>query len=265
MKIKRDELYEILRKICPGKYSVGLHGISLSRVHDFYGLDVSLPDVISTATAKQIVENGLRVESGRTINGTVAFMGRLDDPDSLETAFKGLTNYWYGSDRDYIIVATPVEIECEDGRILYAGATNLESKYKKYFDTTGNQTTTILDKIILSNGNTIEPQFILGRFKKLNDEEIELDINPEHLSQTGKKFTSQEFDDYIIYLRCMTYNPILYPLLKRDLVALRDALYTYDRDPHSSAYLLETVEQLLKEEQIREFTEVDLQIVQELK
>ena len=53
--------------------------------------------------------------------------------DSLETTFKGLTNYWYGSDRDYIIVATPVEIECEDGRILYAGATNLESKYKKYF------------------------------------------------------------------------------------------------------------------------------------
>lgn len=265
MKIKREELYETLRKICPGKYSVGLHGISVDRVHDFYGFDISLPEVISTATAKQIVERGLRVESARTINGTVAFMGRLDDPDSLEKTFKALANYSYGSDRDYIIVATPVEIECEDGRTLYAGATNLNSKYKRYFDTTGNETTTVLDKIILSDKSVVTPKFILGRFKKLNDEEIELDINPEHLSQTGKKFTPEEYENYVNYLRYSTYSPILYPLLKKDLIALRDELYTYDGNLYSTAYLIETIEQLLREDQIRDFTPEDLKKLEELK
>ena len=63
MKIKRSELYETLQDVCmQGKYSVGLHGISLSRVQDFHGFDISLPDVVSTATAKRIVEDGLRVE-----------------------------------------------------------------------------------------------------------------------------------------------------------------------------------------------------------
>lgn len=265
MIIKREELYETLKKICPGKYSVGLHGISLSRVQDFYGLDISLPEVISTATAKQIVENGLRVESARTINGTVAFMGRLDDPDSLEKTFKELASYRYGSDKDYIIVATPVEIECEDGRTLYVGATNLNSKYKRYFDTTGNETTTVLDKIILSDKSIIKPRFILGRFKKLNDEEIELDINPEHLSQTGKKFTSEEYENYVKCLRYSTYSPVLYPLLKKDLVALRDSLYDLDENLYTSAYLIETIEQLLREDQIREFSEEDLKRLAELK
>lgn len=265
MKIKREELYETLREMCPGKYSVGLHGISLSRVHDFYGFDISMPEVISTAIAKQIVENGLRVESARSINGTVKFMGRLDDPDSLKTTFEQLSSYVYGSDRDYIIVATPVELECEDGRSLYVGATNLDSKYKRYFSSTGSEISTVLDRIILSTGSTVEPRFILGRFKKLDDDEIELDINPEHISQTGKKLTPEEYENYVKHLRYSTYSPILYPLLRKDLIALKDALYTMDERSTQTVYLLETVEQLLKEAQIREFSEEDLKILEQLK
>lgn len=265
MKIKRAELYETLRQICPGKYSIGLHGISLSRVQDFYGLDISLPEVISTATAKQIVENGLRVESARTINGTVAFMGRLDNPDTLEKTFKGLTNYWYGSDKDYIIVATPVEFECVDGRSLYVGATNLESIYKGYFSSTGNETTTILDQIILSNGKIIDPRFILGRFKKINDEDIELEINPEHLSQTGKKFTSKEYNQFTNYLRFSGYSNIIEALENKDLKAVKDALPLLERDVYSTYYILETIEQFLTEDKIREFSEEDLQILESLK
>ena len=40
MKIKREELYETLRKICPGKYSVGFAKISLDNAYKNVSEDI---------------------------------------------------------------------------------------------------------------------------------------------------------------------------------------------------------------------------------
>ena len=61
-------------------------------------------------------------------------------------------------------------------------------------------------------------------------------------------------NNILILFRIMV---IIY-LLKKDLIALRDELYTYDGNLYSTAYLIETIEQLLREDQIRDFTPEDL-------
>lgn len=268
MIIKREDLYETLREYCPGKYSVGLHGINLSRVQDFYGLDITDRKQVSESIAARIIQDGLRVESGRTINGTVAFCGRLDDRSSLKRTFDGLTYYRYCSADDYIIVATPVELVSENGDTLYAGATNLESRYKRHFDSTGCETSTILDKVILSNGPKIDPKFILGRFKTLEDGTIDLQLNPQHISQTGGKVSQEEFDDFVHTLHCdifFNHHGLTQAILKKDYQALKEFVQDTYCDSRIDAYLLETIGQLIEEDYIEDLRPEDLETLQELK
>ncbi|MBQ2909870.1 MAG: hypothetical protein IJE53_03615 [Bacilli bacterium] len=268
MIIKHEELYETLKEYCPGKYSVGLHGINLSRVRDFYGLDITNRDEVSEAIASKIVREGLRVESGRTINGTVAFYGRLDDRNSLKRTFDGLTYYYYSGADDYIIVATPVELVSENGDTLYAGATNLDSKYKSFFDTTGCQTSTILDQVILANGQKIDPKYILGRFKTLEDGNIELQLNPQHISKTGGKVSQKEFNDYVHRLHCdlfFDYPGLIQTILKKDYQGLKEFVQDTYCDSKISAYLLETIGQLIEEDYIEDLRPEDIETLKELK
>lgn len=268
MIIKREELYETLREYCPGKYSVGLHGINLSRVQDFYQIDITDRKQVSEAVAAKIVREGLRVESCRTVNGTVAFCGRLDDRKSLKRTFDGLTYYRYTGANDYIIVATPVELVSESGDTLYAGATNLESKYKRHFDTTGCETSTILDKVLLANGPKIDPKFILGRFKTLEDGTIDLQLNPEHISQTGGKVSQEEFNDFVHELHCdilFDYPGLTQAILKKDYQALKEFVQDTYCDSRRDAYLLETIGQLIEEDYIEDLRPEDLETLQELK
>lgn len=269
MIIKREELYEKLREICPGKYSVGLHGISLTRVNYFYGNQDRSDDELSEEIAKNIVERGLRVEHGRSVNGTVKFFGRLDSRDDLRSVFDGLSYYTYGSDKDYIIVATPIEFKKSDGTTLYVGKTNLESEYKRHFDTTGNQESSILDKIILNyNCNTIDPSFIIGRFKILEDGQIDFQPNEQHISKQNDTFSNEEFDKYterLFYAMPFECFSLHKAFITKDITQMKSALPILTKHPEQNAFILETITQLLEEENVQNLTDEDLKTLEELK
>lgn len=260
MIIKRSELYETLRRECPGKYSIGLHGISPGKAKFDTG-----------EIACKIVKEGLNVMANRSINGTVSFFGRLDDPDCLEKVFSHLLGYWYHDAEDFIIVAAPVEMVCEDGRRLYVGATNLASEYKAYFGSQGDENSTVLDKIILapSIGKRIDSKFILGRFRMLSEEDIELELNPNHLSKNSGIISVGAFNLFDEAARILDCFPSLF----FDYSGVQEGVSsTYENlkkqfleKPYDVAYLLETFEQLINEDKIRPFTDADFQLLEQLK
>ena len=131
---------------------------------------------VSDIASQSIVKNGLQIYSARSINGTVAFGGRTDDPDDMQSLFDKLSNYFYGSDKDYILVATPIELTSPTGESIFLGKTNLDSEYKHYFSTTGSEVTSIADLMIPETSlydSKVPSRYILGRFKKIFEQEIE--------------------------------------------------------------------------------------------
>lgn len=253
MIIKRADLYEILQTQCPGKYSIGLHGINVESFKSINGVETDLSDnELSTMIAKNILRNGLKVESSKSINGTVKFFGRLDINDDLKHIFKELSSYKYTSAKDYIIIASPVEFSCEDGTKLYVGATNTDSSFKNYFDSTDDEITTIFDKVVLNETSTVDPKFILGHFKILDDETIDLEINDQHISKRQGIMSKQEFTEYVDKLKVhilFDYPYLLTTFLKKDLTKIRELTENLTDRPHQTAYLLETISQLLNEEE----------------
>ena len=268
MIIKREELYEKLKEICPGKYSIGLHGISVDRIRYFYNDENTPTDELSDTAAKQIVENGLRVEHNRSINGTVQFFGRLDSKDDLKAVFDGLSYYYYGSNKDYIIVATPIEIKKDDETSLYIGKTNLDSAYKKYFDTKGSEISSLSDHIILNRTNIIDPKFILGRFKILEDGNIELIPNEKHISKQNSIVSDEEFNQYKQKVNlAMPFDCLsLYTaFITRDISLIKKYLPVLMKNKPETAFILETITQLLNEENIQDLTNEELKALEELK
>lgn len=151
MIIKREDLYNILRAQLKGEYSIGFHGIDICRLK-YFNLEKSEDNNnMAHLAAEEIRANGLKVFNSRTINGTVEFYGRIDDVKNVEHLKDGLSRYCYGG-REIIIVAVPTIIRNKEGEEIFLGATNLKSKYEKYFDSTGYQVTTLFDKAILRKG-----------------------------------------------------------------------------------------------------------------
>lgn len=183
MKVKREELYDILNKSLDGSYSVGMHGICEDRVK-YLNNGISVEEA-----TRRIVNNGLKVFSARTINGTVFFFGRMDfDEGNVKDE---LAEYVYSSAHTYVIVAIPSTLKTESGKELFIGTPNLESDYKNHFDTTGSEKTTMLEYTILEN-ETLNPEFIMGTITDLDDGYVEYKENPGHISKKGG-YVSEEF------------------------------------------------------------------------
>ena len=269
MIIKREDLYEKLLEECPGKYGIGLHGISVSRVKEFFDVSTDMDNAdISEMAAKRIIENGLNIYHGRTINGTVQFFGRLDDALSLKKVFTGLTQYHYGSNRDYIIVATPVEFASEDGRSFYIGSPNLDSPYSQYFDSTGSETTTIADKLLDAKGSYIDKKFILGRFKVLEDGTIDLEINDEHISKNNGLVSTQMYDEYLERFKLTLpfgLDSIFTAYASGKPSALKEAQKYISYFPMQTAYFLETLNQYINEYKIDPLQPEDYETIENLK
>ncbi len=199
MIIKREDLYNILRAQLKGEYSIGFHGIDICRLK-YFNLEKSEDNNnMAHLAAEEIRANGLKVFNSRTINGTVEFYGRIDDAKNVEHLKDGLSRYCYGG-REIIIVAVPTIIRNKEGEEIFLGATNLKSKYEKYFDSTGYQVTTLFDKAILRKGKDgeeiIPPEFILGSYQILNNDKdncINFTLNPNHMSFKNNVVSEENF------------------------------------------------------------------------
>lgn len=251
MIINRENLYEVIKKECSGKYSIGLHGISKAKVSDIYRMD-------EDAAASNILDNGLKVRANRSINGTVKPFGRLDDKNDIEEVYEGLTYYQYYDSDTFVIVAIPVELKSEDGRTLYIGSTNLNSRYQKHFDTTGSEVSCVCDSIILNNQNVIDPCFILGSFKVLENGLVDLKINDKHISRNGNVISNDVFDQYCSKLGSDFFSwgvlDLFDAYLRKDLSKISELEKKVRPFSMESYYLLETISQLKNEENVDDFT-----------
>ena len=185
------KVFHMLNGVNGGSYSIGLHGISKSRCKDLTGKEDS-------EAVKDILDNGLSVYSNRTFAGTVYPCGRIDDKTDIKKIDDNLKGYTYKDSDYYVIVAIPIFIQDEVYNTIYAGKTNLDSQYKKYFDTTGYEETSLVDNIILIDNEIGKPkipsEFILGYYKRLPDGNIDFVDNPNHVSKRGGIVSDELFE-----------------------------------------------------------------------
>lgn len=177
-------IFELLKG---GDYSIGLHGIDPRRARDLAHM-TNMGEV-----ADKIREEGLTVYSARTINGTVAFTGRIDDKADVEKVSHELRHYRYGSSNKYVIVAVPVVFRDAHGNQIYGGKNNKETEFKRYLDTTGYELTCVSDIVILGTGDKIPPEYILGTYELLPNGQIDFELNEKHMSQNGGVLSDEEF------------------------------------------------------------------------
>ena len=189
MILKRTELYDAISKLCKGEYAIGLHGVDYTRLDELVGID-------HEKALDNIFNEGLKIFHGRSINGTVKFFGRIDKEEDQEKVQEGLNEYLYGQG-DYIVVAIPTILRTKTGEELFLGSPNLDTVYKGYLDTLGNEKSTLLEECIVKHpfeNNVIEPQYILGKFKKLDSDFIDFYANKNHIAFNGGFVSQEEFD-----------------------------------------------------------------------
>lgn len=190
MIIKREDIYKILRAQLKGDYSIGLHGIT--SLGPRWNDGVQTTDEEIAIAADEIMQNGLRVYNDRTINGTVAFFGRIDDADNTDRLVnEGLLSYNYGR-RAIILLAIPTTMKSEDGRSMYLGDSKIHGEYDRYIDTQGYQTSTLRDEALSTT--VISNRYILGEYKLLPDGKVDFKINHEHMSFKGDVIPDRDFD-----------------------------------------------------------------------
>lgn len=271
MIINREELYETLKKICNGKYSIGLHGIDVHRYSYFY-YDYSSEIEASKKACDSIMKNGLNVFSGRTINGTVSFGGRIDNREDMYKLFKKLTYYSYGTASHYIIVATPVEYINPMGEKLYVGYTDLDGKYHARKAGAGNEISTLLDYTILEENNfeyLVDKRFILGSFNVLENGKIDLNINEKHICFNGGVISKELFDEKKSNMKvCCIGKDFDFKqmnLILNILSGNTSISKIADMNLDVEDFVLETFYQLSKESSICDLTNGDLEKLQEFK
>lgn len=187
MVIRREQLYDLIREKCKGEYAVGMHGISLGHLERYNRENKSVDEIV-----EDIYKDGIKVYEGRTIHGTVEFFGRIDDKSAESVVRNGTENYLYG-DGSQIIVVIPTVFRSSEGEQLFLGTPNIRSEYSRYMGTQGDQETTLLDLVALRN-DMVPSEFIFGSFNKNADGTIELNLNPNHISNRGGIVDSEVFD-----------------------------------------------------------------------
>ena len=165
------------------EYSIGLHGIG----PESSKWSVQMSD--TSAVADKIIEEGLRVAGNRTINGTVAFQGRIDYKEDAEQIGDGLRHYRWESATRYVLVALPVTFRDAHGNQIFGGKNNLKNNFDIAY-----QLTCLTDCIILDKENKLPPEYILGIYELLPDGNIEFELNDKHISQNGGVLSDEEFE-----------------------------------------------------------------------
>ena len=189
MIVARDKIYDYISQIAVGDYSIGMHGIEMYK----------LPEGHTVETAAQsIMEIGLR--NRRTINGTIKFFGRIDLVDDEQKVRTGLDEYNYGGE-ELMLVAIPTRFRNKEGESLFLGSPNLDNKFKREKDTTGYEETTLLDKIVQDHeyvdgeykGELLAPEFILGGCRVVDEEHVDITINPNHICFNDGLITDETY------------------------------------------------------------------------
>ena len=249
MEIKRTELYDTISTICKDAYAIGLHGVDYNRMDKFYGVD-------HDKGLESIFNNGLQVFNARTINGTVKFFGRIDLERDKEKLSDGLNNYTYRS-KDYIIIALPVILKTRHGYKLYQGCPNLNTKYKDYIGSKGYEKTTFADTYALDEQHRVVPEYILGRFRVLEDGYVDLYLNDRHMSDTN--LVSEAKYDYIcekisrdvVGISIYSLTPSCFGNIDDvNEEYIKRVISSFEEKLPRTYYVCETLEQLLEEKKL---------------
>ena len=206
MVIKRSELYNLISQYCKGEYVIGLHGVDYNRMYE-------IVKVNPEEGLNNMISNGLKVYSGRSINGTVKFFGRIDILDDMNNVIEGLNTYRYFNDSDYIVVAIPIIFRNREGKEIFLGSPNLNTRHKEYIGSRGHEKTTLLEECILDNQDTLKPEFILGRYKVLDDNNIDFTINEKHISFNNGIIDDKKYEEVEKYINnCLNFYKRRYEL-----------------------------------------------------
>ena len=237
-------------------YSIGIHGIDSRRLSQLAGIPKDKVDVALT----DIRENGLKIFSCRSINGTVSFIGRIDDIEDISNVSDRLRGYRYGDVNKYVLVAIPITVKDKNGNKIYLGKTDLKTENSYLLDTTGNERSCISDEIIPNENDVIPSEYILGTYSLLPDGKIDFEPNPKHVSKNGGVVSDEEFDRLKKNLFYATFRAgDISRLFTKDELTIEDTIqienYIREIQPvlHEKRYLVpvfETLKQLYREDHI---------------
>ena len=169
--INKNEFTKYVYNLLDGQnYNIGLHGVSKTRSNDITGKTDS-------DTCEDILNDGLTIYSGRSINGTVYSCGRIDSEDDIKNVNDNLKGYIYNDSDYYVVVAIPTVVTNSMGESIYIGKTNLDNRFKNKMDSTGYEISSIADTAILTDislsGSKVPSEFILGYYKRLPDGNVD--------------------------------------------------------------------------------------------
>ena len=165
-------------------YSIGMHGFDGYQYWDKDENGNYVPNVALVNEVKQsILDNGLRINGERNLLSTVSF-------EALDKYVQTSGYYILGG----VIVAIPNSIKTEDGKEMFLGSPNENSKHYegKHWDR-NRQATSYAETVLVKDG-TLPPEFILGTYTK-DDDGIDVTLNDRHLSKTGNVVSQEEYKE----------------------------------------------------------------------
>lgn len=178
------QLNNLLPRDLKKGYSIGMHGFDGYQYWDKDENGNYVPNVALVNEVKQsILDNGLRINGERNLLSTVSF-------EALDKYVQTSGYYTLGG----VIVAIPNSIKTEDGKEMFLGSPNENSKHYegKHWDR-NRQATSYAETVLVKDG-TLPPEFILGTYTK-DDDGIDVTLNDRHLSKTGNVVSQEEYKE----------------------------------------------------------------------
>lgn len=178
------QLNNLLPRDLKKGYSIGMHGFDGYQYWDKDENGNYVPNVALVNEVKQsILDNGLRINGERNLLSTVSF-------EALDKYVQTSGYYTLGG----VIVAIPNSIKTEDGKEMFLGSPNENSKHYegKHWDR-NRQATSYAETVLVKDG-TLPPEFILGTYTK-DDDGIDVILNDRHLSKTGNVVSQEEYKE----------------------------------------------------------------------
>lgn len=244
MKIKKSNLYEIIRAICEKNYILGIHGT----------YNVQKPSrEDSLETANHIINKGLVNFSSdstpRNIHRTVKFLGKLDDERDKINIVSQLQSYKWMNGSVYLLVAIPRIFYNLNNESLYLGIPNNDLIIYA-------EDTSFLDKVTYG----IVPHFfILGYYYEINDTYLNLTLNPLHVAFHDSTVLDSYFQEIKLKLILALRNsecPLLHENMKQEeLLQLKRYLKKlgYNKEVNYQQISKKYWDQLWISETIRQF------------
>ncbi len=244
-------------------YSIGMHGITTNKING--SVEEAVDDML---------KNGIEIKSGRTINGTVHFAGRLDNKEHIDYISEQLKGYRYGDSNTYLLVAIPTVLKNSIGNTLYIGNNGITRKMRDNNNLDGYEVTSMMDELIPKEVPESDPvvpsEYILGIYKILPDGKIDFTMNVNHVSSNKGISSDEEFNRIDSKLKESVYGvkEAYYILTKKNLsdedmkmaTNIRDRfgnmLQTFNR--YYLVPFVNTFNQLLNERNIQKTSPIDV-------